>query len=90
MSSENSSLVRVRGGEQLQGNRIFQTQQGCCAYELTETVGADTGPAQVHTRPSPGTEKGKWAPSHTPSQHNTPSQETLQLMPAGKGKISFL
>lgn len=40
------------------------------------------GSAKDQTRQNPSTKEGKWA------QSATPSQETLQTMAAGRGKIS--
>lgn len=66
-----------RGGGWLQGNSVFQTQQGWCTYKLTETV---TG----HTDKISAWRMG--------SEHKVPTQprSCLQLIADRRGKISFL
>lgn len=39
--------MRVNGDERRQGNTVFQAQQDWYTYELTETLDAHTGSAQV-------------------------------------------
>lgn len=59
--------LRARGGVRLQGNKVFQAQQGWCRYKHTEAATAHTSLVQVQIRQNPSAEKGKWTERPTPN-----------------------
>lgn len=63
-----------------QRNRTFSIQQDWCKYELSETVEANVGLAQLCASWGPGTERSGYKPHPCPKSH-------LQLVSTCKGLV---